>query len=141
MVCGLTKQRSIVGVVGVVGVVGAVSTDGRCRMRYSLMESLRLGIGAGSGTVSMGFRRGSWLAVRVYSLRGVEVGGGMLSIALLLLEAATAAAAGTGTTAVGIATAGAAVTAAAAATDETAAAAFDLVASKNSAKLGMLLLL
>lgn len=64
MVCGLAKPRSVgvvgfVGVVGVVGVVGAVSTDGRCRIRYSLMDNLRFGIGAGSGTVSMGFSRGS----------------------------------------------------------------------------------
>lgn len=129
MVCGLAN-RSIVGVVGVVGVVGAVSTDGRCRMRYSLMESLRLGIGAGSGTVNMGFRRGSWLAVRVYNLSGVDDGGGILS---MLLGAATAAvataAAATGTT-VGGATAATELT----------AAAFNLVASKYSAKLGMLLL-
>lgn len=129
MVCGLANL-SIVGVVGVVGVVGAVSTDGRCRMRYSLMESLRLGIGAGSGTVSIGFRRGSWLAVRVYNLSGVDDGGGILS---MLLGAATAAvataAAATGTT-VGGATAATELT----------AAAFNLVASKYSAKLGMLLL-
>lgn len=132
MVCGLAN-RSIVGVVGVVGVVGAVSTDGRCRMRYSLMESLRLGIGAGSGTVSIGFRRGSWLAVRVYNLSGVDDGGGILS---MLLGAATAAVA---TVATAAAATGTTVGGATAATELTAAA-FNLVASKYSAKLGMLLL-
>lgn len=132
IVCGLAKQRSG-GVVGVVGVVGAVSTDGRCLIRYSLMDNLRLGNGAGSGTVSMGFSRGSWLAVRVYNLSGVVAGGGMLSIA-----ATAATLAGDGGA---IAVTDAAATAVVAAVAATATvAAFDLVASKYSAKLGMLLL-
>lgn len=40
------------------------------RLRYSLMESLRLGCGGGSGAESCGFKRGSWLAVLVSIFKG-----------------------------------------------------------------------
>lgn len=71
------------GVGGVVGVVVKLlpplleSFDEDCciRLRYSLMESLRLGCGGGSGAVNWGFKRGSWLAVFVCIFKGAAVAG------------------------------------------------------------------
>lgn len=78
-----------VAVDGVVG--GVVEVDCSLRLRYSLIDSLRLGVGGANDWVSVGFRRGS-LHCCVRETTGlVHVGDGIKSDAAVALTTAVAA--------------------------------------------------